>query len=72
MIDRNERPRRAGQARPGPSENAAGSGVATENSTAQTIAPPHPLVIERGGLIRFATADELRRIARLGMRGALA
>ena len=70
MIDQNERPRRAGQARPGPNENAAGSGVTAKNSTGQTIAPARALVIEHGA-VRAATMAELRRIARLGLRGAL-
>ena len=60
-----------GQCEAGAFESIAGS-ECTKDTADTPNRQPRPLVIERGGLIRFATADELRRIARLGFRGALA
>lgn len=58
-----------GQCATGAFESIAGSECIED-----TAAPTNrqPLVIERGGSIRFATVAELRRLARMGVIGGAA
>jgi hypothetical protein len=50
-------------------ESSAGSECFEDTAEARNR---QPLVIERGGSIRFATVAELRRLARLGLIGGAA
>ena len=67
----NGRPRRAVQGATGADWNAAGCGVASDNTTGRGHLPATPLVIERG-VIRPATPAEMRRLARRGLQGVRA